>query len=483
MRKQALAFLLFLASLDASANVNDDLLKAASQGSASGVQAALKRGARVTAADQLGRTALHIAAANGSIPVIEVLIAAKAPMSSRDSDGLTPLLRAARSLRGKVVELLLAKGADKGSIISFLAVKDSSGRTLLHAAAANGSAESVSAFCLLGIGPDPRDNSGRTPLSLTASSSGVEAQASRKAYLETARILLERGADPLRADNKGYSPLWYAVRQDDGELALLLSENGVDATSLAEAYERGDLHIAEILVERIVDTAAADASGRSFLHVAAGQGLAELASKLLSLQADPNASDRFGRTPLALAVTRGDIQMARILLEGGADPNKPGEGGTTPLGLSIRLAEADVAELLISAGAEVNPHTGTPPLIGAVQARNLQIAGFLLSRGADVNAPDAGGTPLHHAVETRTGISGIEILRLLLEQGAVVDKRNDAGETPLLRAVVSVKLEEASLLLENGADPDAPDERGRTPLSVARLLGNKKMIALLAAPR
>jgi ankyrin repeat protein len=483
VRKQALAFLLLLASIDASANANDDLLKAAAQGSASGVQAALKRGARAAAADQLGRTALHIAAANGSLDVIEVLIAAKAPLTPRDSDGLTPLLRAARSLRGKSVELLLAKGADRGSIISFLAVKDSSGRILLHAAAANGSAESVSAFCSLGIGPDPRDNSGRTPLSLVASSSGVEAQASRKAFLETARILLERGADPLQADNKGYSPLWYAVRQDDGELALLLSEKGVDATSLAEAYERGDLHIAEILVERILDAAAADSSGRTFLHIAAGQGLADLALELLSMQADPNASDRFGRTPLALAVTRGDLEMARILLEGGADPNKPGEGGTTPLGLAVRLAEVDVAGLLISAGAEVNPRSGTTPLIGAVQARNLEIAGFLLSRGADVNAPDAGGTPLHHAVETRTGISGLEIMRLLLEQGAVVDKRNDAGETPLLRAVAGGKLEEASLLLDRGADPNAPDERGRTPLSMAKQSGNKKMTTLLTSPR
>jgi ankyrin repeat protein len=483
VRKQALAFLLFLVSFNAAANANDDLWKAASQGSASGVHAALKRGARVAATDQLGRTALHIAADNGSLEVIDALIAAKAPLTPRDSDGLTPLLRAARSLRGKAVELLLAKGADKGSILSFLSVKNSSGQTLLHTAAAKGSAESVLVFCSLGIDADPRDNSGRTPLSLVASSAGVEAGATRKAYLVTARCLLESGADPLRADTKGYSPLWYAVRQDDGELVLLLSEKGIDATSLGEAYERGDLHIAEILVERIGDTAAADTTGRTYLHVAAGQGLTDLASKLLSLQADPNTADRFGRTPLALAVTRGDLEMARILIEGGADPNKPGEGGMTPLGLAVRLAETDVAELLISAGADVNPRTGTTPLIGAVQARNREIVGFLLSRGADVNAPDAGGTPLHYAVETRTGISGIDILRLLLEQGAVVDKRNDAGETPLLRAAAGGKLEEASLLLESGADPNAPDDRGRTPLSIARQLGNKKMIALLSAPR
>jgi ankyrin repeat protein len=176
--------------------------------------------------------------------------------------------------------------------------------------------------------------------------------------------------------------------------------------------------------------------------------------------------------------------MTRILLEGGADPNKPGEGGITPLGLAVRLAGVDVAALLISAGADVNPRSGTPPLIGAVQARNPEMTGFLLSRGADVNAPDAkGSAPLHYAVETRTGISGLGIMRMLFEQGAVVDQRNAAGETPLLQAAVGGKLEEAALLLERGADPNAPDDRGRTPLSAAKLSGDKKMIALLSAPR
>ena len=484
MRRRALSLLLLLVCGFASANANDDLLKAATQRSAAGVKAALAKGARISTTDQQARTALHIAAANGSLDVIEALLAAKAPLTARDSDGLTPLLRAARSLQGPAVTLLLKRGADEGSLISFLSLKDSSGRSLLHTAAGKGSAQSVSAFCALGINPDPRDAAGRTPLSLAVSSAGVEAGASRKAFMETARILLERGADPLLPDGKGYTPLWYAVEQDDGELALLLSENGVDATALAEAYERGDLHIAEILAERITDITSADSSGRTFLHIAAGQGLKDLAVKLLSLQADPNASDRFGRTPLALAVTRGDLEMIRILLDGGADPNKPGEGGTPPLVLAVRLAEPDAAEILIGAGAEVNPRSGTSPLITAVQDRNLELAGFLLSRGADANAGDEkGNTPLHYAVETRTGISGLEMMRLLLDQGAAVDVRNAAGETPLLRAAAGGKLEEAGLLLERGADPAAPDDRGRTPMSVAALRGDRKMSALLTAPR
>jgi ankyrin repeat protein len=480
VRTSAFRIIFFSVCVLVSANANDDLFKAAVQMNAAGVKAALAKGARVGATDQQARTALHIAAGNGSLDIIGLLLDAKAPLSTRDSDGLTPLLRAARSLQGRAVELLLQRGADKNSLISLLGVKDSAGQTLLHTAARKGSAESVSAFSALGVNSDPRDNGGRTPLSLAVSSAGVEAGANRKAFLETARILLEHGADPLRPDAKGYTPLWYAVRQDDGEFALILSEKGVDAMALAEAYDRGDLHIADILADRISDVAAVDSTGRTFLHVAAGQGLTSLAEKLLSLQADVNAADRFGRTPLALAVTRGDAEMTRVLLEGGADPNKPGEAGVTPLGLAVRLAEADVADLLITAGAEVNPRSGTPPLTAAVQARNLVLAEFLILRGADINAPDpSGNVPLQYAVETRTGIPGLEMLRLLLEQGAAVDQRNAAGETALLRAAAGGKLDEAALLLEHGADPGAPDARGRTPVSAAKESGNKKMIALL----
>ena len=480
MRTSVLGIIFLSVCILALANANDDLLKAASQKNAGGVRAALAKGARVGVTGQQSRTALHIAATNGSLDIITILLDAKAPLTARDSDGLTPLLRAAKSLQGRAVELLLQRGADKNSLLSLLGIRDSAGQTLLHAAARKGSAETVSAFCALGINADPRDNGGRTPLSLAVSSAEVEAGPNRKAYLETARILLEHGADPLRPDSKGYTPLWYAVKQDDGEFALILSEKGVDATALAEAYDRGDLHIAEILAERISDIAVVDSTGRTFLHIAAGQGQRALAEKLLLLQADANAADRYGRTPLALAVTRGDTELTRVLLEGGADPDKPGEAGVTPLGLAVRLAEADVADLLISAGAEVNPRFGTPPLTAAVQARNPALAEFLISRGADINASDpSGNVPLHYAVETRTGIPGLEMVRLLLEQGAAVDQRNSAGETALLRAAAGGKLEEAALLLEHGADPGAPDNRGRTPASAAKESGNKKMIALL----
>jgi ankyrin repeat protein len=279
------------------------------------------------------------------------------------------------------------------------------------------------------------------------------------------------------------------VRADDGELALLLSEKSVDVTAVAEAYERGDNRIARILTDRITDATATDAGGSTYLHVAAMQGLPELASRVLAViaakgtpapEAEVDRLDRYGRTPLALAVGRGDEEVAGLLLEAGADPNRPGERGATPLCLAARQGYVGVADLLISAGAVVSPPGRTTPLHEAVQARNADMAGFLLSRGAEINSLDEhGNTPLFYAVETRAGTPGLEIARLLLDAGAAPDARSPGGATPLLRAVESGKKEEAALLLSRGADPDAADAAGRTPLSAAQASGDRQMMALL----
>jgi ankyrin repeat protein len=475
----SLAF--FLLSVAISANVNDDLLKAASQGSVTAIQSALKKGARIGVTDQFGRTALHMAAAKGSLEAIEALLANKAPLGAKDSWGLTPLLRAAASLQGPAVKLLLERGADRQSLSVYLAAKDSSGRTLLHMAARDGSPASLAVFCQIAPRVDQLDNLDRSPLSLAVSGAGVEAGNRRRDYLEAVRILLGAGADPLLSDEKGNSPLWYAVHQDDGELVSLLSISGVDIPALTEAYDRGDIQIARLLTDRIADPGATDANGRTFLHVAAQQGLPDLAAAVLSRGVEVDAVDRFGRTPLSLAAVRSDLTVAQMLLDAGADPNRPAEMGATPLNLAARQGQIAIADLLIERGAEMNASGKTTPLIEAVLARNLEMTGFLLSRGAEIDLRDGqGNAPLFYCVEARTGISGLEVLKLLLQQGPTVDVKNAGGETALLHAVEGGKRDEASALFERGADPNAADLRGRTALSAAKAGKDAVIVGLLS---
>ncbi|MBN1482115.1 hypothetical protein EH223_07645 [candidate division KSB1 bacterium] len=70
-------------------------------------------------------------------------------------------------------------------------------------------------------------------------------------------------------------------------------------------------------------------------------------------------------------------------------------------------------------------------------------------------------TPLHYAARGH-----IEIMHLLLDNGAHINVLNDFGQTPLRSAIGYKSLESLTFLLENGADPNIGDNfsSGRTPL-------------------
>jgi ankyrin repeat protein len=84
-------------------------------------------------------------------------------------------------------------------------------------------------------------------------------------------------------------------------------------------------------------------------------------------------------------------------------------------------------------------------------------------------------TPLHMAA--RRG--NADVIQALLDEGAEIEFRDSAGETPLRRAVNCNKVEAARLLLARGANPDSEDSKG---LSVSRAARSTQMKQLFAPP-
>ncbi|MEO5933507.1 MAG: ankyrin repeat domain-containing protein [Duganella sp.] len=90
-------------------NGNTALMMAAFRQNKAVVLDMIKRGAQV---NQKGWTALHYAAAAGSVEIASILLEQHAYIDAESPSGMTPLMMAAREGQEQVVELLLKEGAD-----------------------------------------------------------------------------------------------------------------------------------------------------------------------------------------------------------------------------------------------------------------------------------------------------------------------------------------------------------------------------------
>jgi hypothetical protein len=112
--------------------------------------------------------------------------------------------------------------------------------------------------------------------------------------------------------------------------------------------------------------------------------------------------------------------------------------------------------------------TAPPPPAGAASDA-LSVTGGSPSRAESLLAT------LHLAVAQ----GDVAQAATLLDQGAVIDARDEAGRTPLMLAVTQGQLEVVRLLLARGADPNAADNAGHTPLQQAREQNSREIAALL----
>ena len=119
---------------------------------------------------------------------------------------------------------------------------------------------------------------------------------------------------------------------------------------------------------------------RTELHIAAGQGDADLVQRLIEAGADVNAQDRFGFTPLHLAAQERRHGAVALLLEAGAKPDLRNKHGNTPLVTAVfnSRGEGDSIAALRAAGAD--PHaennSGVSPLSLARTIGNYDVAQF-----------------------------------------------------------------------------------------------------------
>jgi ankyrin repeat protein len=124
-------------------------------------------------------------------------------------------------------------------------------------------------------------------------------------------------------------------------------------------------------------------------------------------------------------------------------------------------------------------------LMHAAMCENAEIVKMLIDAGADVNKKDKNGmTALMHAVYNlgqTSPKSNVEISKILIESGADVNMVTEYNDTALHLLCSKTKdmVEVADLLIKAGADVNVKDSNERTPLMEAVLQKNIKIVKSL----
>ncbi len=206
---------------------------------------------------------LRLAAAAGLTATLGVLLA-HTPDFRPDSSGTTALMVAARNGHLGALDLLAAAGAPLHAV-------DADGWTALHWAAAFGQGAAAARLLALGLSRDARDTEGDTPLAL----------ALLRGMAESTDALIAAGADPATRARDGWTGFHVAAR--DARPALL-------DTLLRRAPALLDLRTDD---------------GWTALALAAHNGNAFAAARLLCAGADTTLANAEHLRPYALAVRHG----------------------------------------------------------------------------------------------------------------------------------------------------------------------------------
>lgn len=150
------------------------------------------------------------------------------------------------------------------------------------------------------------------------------------------------------------------------------------------------------------------------------------------------------------------LSKVQSLINSGADVNAydTEHGETVLMWASAKTQDPEVIHALVKAGAEVNHITeeGISALALACLKPDYKITKALIDCGADVNICNAGHWTVLMSLVSRPN-PNIDIIKLLVQAGANVNKQNRAGATPLLLAAGKTENPEViNILIKAGAN-------------------------------
>ncbi|XP_046809303.1 protein TANC2 isoform X3 [Lucilia cuprina] len=335
-------------------------------------------------------TILCIAAHEGIVPMVSLLLEFGADVGLTNSQGCTPLILAAMKGHCDVVRLLVAAGSSLGQC-------DTTQRCALVQAARMGRLNVVKYLLACDWTPRPNSSDVTLPAALHQALIAAASQdhitiledlldmedidinvveptsgdlaltsAARNGCLNTVEILLTRGANIDLHNKHGFTALGLSVKEGHWAVAEKLLQSGADLdepvtsarkTSLMIAAEEGHLEIMELLIERGASLETQDHEGFTALSWACLRGRQTAAKILIDKGCNKNHADNNGRTGLDLAAYQGSASLVQYLLEQGANIEHVDVNGMRPLDRAIACRNIQVVQVFLRKGAKLGPTT------------------------------------------------------------------------------------------------------------------------------
>ncbi|KQS43826.1 protein TANC2 isoform X2 [Drosophila erecta] len=397
-----------------------------------------------------GAPILCIAAHEGILPMVSLLLEFGADVGLTNSQGCTPLILAAMRGHCDVVRPLVAAGSSLGQL-------DITQRCALVHAARMGHLSVVKYLLACDWSPRPHSQDVTRSVALQQALIGAAAQAhckiledlldlnetefdldvngmepssgelaltaaARHGCVDVVGILLSRGAQIDARNRQGYSALWLAVKEGHWSVVEHLLQRGA------------------LLDEPLGQTR------KTPLMIAAEEGHLELVELLLARGAAREAQDHEGFTALSWACLRGHLAAAKTLIEHGCNRHHEDHNGRTALDLAAYQGAASLVLYILEQGGNlehIDVH-GMRPLDRAIACRNIQAVQVFLRKGAKL-----GPTTWSMAMGKPEIL--VILLNKLLEDGNVLYRKNRFQEAAHRYQYALRKISGLEQLLERNA--------------------------------
>lgn len=435
---------------------------AAKKGFVSAAARLIKDGIPIEARTMEDQTALHLAAGEGHLAMVKMLLEHQANYWASDKQQRSP---ASLAIEKDHLDIALALFNANGEKSAFAEEKSQ----LLTAAIYAGDKprlRQLLPYC------DPNSTvGGPRPLRMAV----------EKADPEVVSVLLQDGANPALRSADGSLPLALAVTRRSSEVVRILLAHGANPYATSShgkspfklALERGDTEIIRILMER--NSHPANLPNEAYtqlstLSIAVDCNNPNALQLLLESGSNPSALEADGSTPLMRAAFPDRLAILDLLLTHGADPAGPDGQGVKPVQRVIYRAAKRIKAI----------RSGSDDLQSAIDYEKgaIEVLSTLMQYGADLHIIDAKGKNLLH-LAAEAGLK--RLVLFCLSNRFDVNGVDLNGSTPLHWAAYGGDVSTAQVLKLRGADPNAIDTKELTPLLIAAKCNHNEVAILLSS--